>query len=208
MLQQNQKQQRQAQKPAAVTLDKVYASYSGKPGNTITNLSLTVPRGIIQFIIGPNGAGKTTLIKVLNGLVKPSKGKITILGKSIEDYKNQREFRIKLGYIPQNLGLVKMETVMDNVLMGALPRLSFFQSLFKLFPDNELEFAMHLLESLELQDKADKTVYCLSGGEKRRVAIARALMQKPEILLADEILSDLDFKIALDIMNKIKKLKK
>ncbi|MBI3031882.1 ATP-binding cassette domain-containing protein [Candidatus Woesearchaeota archaeon] len=189
----------------AVELQAVWASYS--EDYTLKNLTLAIPEGIIQFIIGQNGAGKTTLIKVLNGLVKPQKGSVIILGKKREAYNSLADLRTNLGYIPQNLGLVKMMTARENVLMGCLPRINALHSFFKIFPKKEQEFANYLLATVGLTTKADAKVHCLSGGEKRRVAIARALMQKPKILLADEILSDLDFKIAQDIMEKLRKLK-
>lgn len=189
----------------AVELQAIWASYTDD--YALKNLTLAVPQGIVQFIIGPNGAGKSTLIKVLNGIVKPQKGSVVILGKKREAYSSLADLRTNLGYIPQNLGLVKMMTAKENVLMGCLPRINALHSFFKLFPKEEQKLADYLLAMVGLKTKADAKVYCLSGGEKRRVAIARALMQKPKILLADEILSDLDFKIAQDIMEKLRTLK-
>ena len=108
-----------------------------------------------------------------------------------------------IGYIPQNLGLVKNSTVLENILLGALPRLGFVASMLKKFPTEEIEEAKRLLNLVGLSGKEDRKAYMLSGGEKRRVAIARALMQKPTILLADEIVSELDHVTAREIMDLI-----
>jgi len=137
----------------------------------------------------------------------PKKGDVKILGKDIPNGNNHNQLRKQIGYIPQNLGLVKTMTVRENVLMGALARIGTIKSLFKAFPKKEINLADHLIEVVGLNSKADKKVFHLSGGEKRRVAIARAFMQKPKILLADEILSDLDFIKVKTITNKIQALK-
>ena len=108
-----------------------------------------------------------------------------------------------IGYIPQNLGLVKNSTVLENVLLGALPRLGIIQSMLKKFPKDEIAEAKKILGLVGLAGKEDRKTYMLSGGEKRRVAIARALMQKPTILLADEIVSELDSVTAHEIMDLV-----
>jgi phosphonate transport system ATP-binding protein len=108
-----------------------------------------------------------------------------------------------IGYIPQSLGLVKNISVLENTLLGALPRQSKIQSLFKKFPEHEIKEAKRILKLVGLSGKEDRKAYMLSGGEKRRVAIARALMQKPTILLADEIVSELDNVTAHEIMDLV-----
>lgn len=108
-----------------------------------------------------------------------------------------------IGYIPQSLGLVKNISVLDNILIGALPRLTTMQSILKQFPEHEIQEAKRILKLVGLSGKESRKAYMISGGEKRRVAIARALMQKPTILLADEIVSELDHVTAREIMDLI-----
>jgi len=134
----------------------------------------------------------------------PSKGTIKI--DYVTPDMNNKKFKKMMhtiGYIPQSLGLVKNITVLENIMIGALPRLTTIQSLFKRFPDHEIQEAKKIISQVGLSGKEDRKAYMLSGGEKRRVAIARALMQKPTILLADEIVSELDHVTAREIMNLI-----
>jgi phosphonate transport system ATP-binding protein len=109
----------------------------------------------------------------------------------------------KIGYIPQSLGLVKNITVLENVLIGSLPRIGKLNSLLKKFPESEIQEAEKIIKLVGLGGKSERKAYMLSGGEKRRVAIARALMQKPILLLADEIVSELDQVTAREIMDLV-----
>jgi len=93
-------------------------------------------------------------------------------------------------------------------MIGGLSRLSSLNSFFKIFPKQELEYAHKVLKLVGLDEKSSRKVHMLSGGEKRRVAIARALMQKPDILLADEIVSELDAVTAREIMDVIRDAQK
>lgn len=189
-----------------INLDNVWASYDGR-GYVLKDMSASIKGGINFVIIGPSGSGKTTLLKIINGLVRPSKGQVRVFGVEAGDNGHFKSLTPKIGYIPQNLGLVKNMSVMDNVLMGSLHRVGNFRSLLKSFPDKELKSAEEATKLVGLEDKRDRKVYMLSGGEKRRVAIARAFVQKPSILLADEIVSELDFVKSREIMDVIHNVK-
>ena len=184
-------------------MNDVWASYDSK-NYTMKGIMLSIKRGINYSIVGSSGSGKSTLIKLINGMMVPSKGviKVDYQTPDIEN-KQFKKLMYKIGYIPQNLGLVKNLTVQENVLIGALPRLGKMASFFKSFPDAEIDDAQKILKQVGLYEKANRKTHMLSGGEKRRVAIARALMQKPDILLADEIVSELDQVTAREIMNII-----
>ena len=186
-----------------IQMSDVWTSYDSK-NFALEGITMSIDRGTNYAIIGQSGSGKSTLLKLMNGMMIPSKGTIKV------DYvlpnMNNKKFKHMMhtiGYIPQSLGLVKNITVLENTLLGALPRLTKIQSLFKKFPEHEIQEAKRILSLVGLSGKEDRKAYMLSGGEKRRVAIARALMQKPTILLADEIVSELDYVTAHEIMDLV-----
>ncbi len=188
---------------AIVQMNDVWASYDSR-NYILRGVQLSVERGANYAIVGASGSGKSTLLKLLNGMMRPSRGAVRVDYQTPDiSSKRFRKTLHKIGYIPQNLGLVRNLSVVENVLVGALPRLGRLQSLLKSFPREELDEADKILELVGLSDKAGRKAYMLSGGEKRRVAIARALMQKPDILLADEIVSELDHVTAREIMDLV-----
>ena len=184
-----------------IQMNDISASYDSK-NYVLKDIRMSVERGSNYAIVGQSGSGKSTLLRLINGMMNPSKGKIMVdyQTPSTSD-KKFKSLMHKIGYIPQNLGLIKNSTVLENILIGALPRVGGFNSFFKRFPDLEIDNAKKILKQVGLQDKENRKIYMLSGGEKRRVAIARALVQKPEIILADEIVSELDHVTAREIMD-------
>ena len=184
-----------------VQMNDVSASYDSK-NYVLKDIKMSIDRGTNYAIVGHSGSGKSTLLRLINGMMNPTSGKILVdyQTPNISD-KKFKSFMHKIGYTPQNLGLIKNSTVLENILIGALPRVSGFNSFLKKFSDYEIDNAKKILKQVSLEDKADRKIYMLSGGEKRRVAIARALVQKPEIVLADEIVSELDHVTAREIMD-------
>ena len=184
-----------------VQMNDVSASYDSK-NYVLKDIKMSIDRGTNYAIVGHSGSGKSTLLRLINGMMNPTRGKILVdyQTPNISD-KKFKSFMHKIGYIPQNLGLIKNSTVLENILIGALHRVSGFNSFLKKFSDYEIDNAKKILKQVSLEDKADRKIYMLSGGEKRRVAIARALVQKPEIVLADEIVSELDHVTAREIMD-------
>ena len=186
-----------------IQMSDVWSSYDSK-NFALEGINLSIDRGTNYAIIGQSGSGKSTLLKLMNGMMIPSKGTIKI--DYVSPNMNEKKFKNMMhtiGYIPQSLGLVKNITVLENTLLGALPRLNKIQSMLKRFPDHEIQEAKRILKQVGLSGKENRKAYMLSGGEKRRVAIARALMQKPTILLADEIVSELDYVTAHEIMDLV-----
>jgi len=191
-----------------IQMSDVWTSYDSK-NFALEGINLSIDRGTNYAIIGQSGSGKSTLLKLMNGMMIPSKGTIKI--DYVSPDMNNKKFKNMMhtiGYIPQSLGLVKNITVLENTLLGALPRLTKLQSLLKKFPEHEIKEAKRILKLVGLSGKEDRKAYMISGGEKRRVAIARALMQKPTILLADEIVSELDYVTAHEIMDLIAEAQK
>lgn len=183
----------------AINLEDVWVSYGGRSTPVLRGVDLQVGSGDALSIVGPSGSGKTTLLRVVLGFLRPNRGRVEVLGQE-PGSKEAAALRTKIGYIPQQLGLVQNLTALENALLGSLSRLGAWRSLLAAFHEGEVERARSCLECVGLGDKADKKVYQLSGGERQRVAIARALVQQPSILLADEFLSDLDHHRAQDIL--------
>ena len=186
-----------------IQMSDVWTSYDSK-SFALEGVNLSIERGTNYAIVGQSGSGKSTLLRLLNGMMIPSSGtiKVDYVTPDMTDKKFKKMMHT-IGYIPQSLGLIKNITVLENVLIGALPRLNRFQSLLKRFPEREIREAERIISLVGLSGKEQRKAYMLSGGEKRRVAIARALMQKPTILLADEIVSELDSVTAREIMNLV-----
>ncbi|MCS7137537.1 MAG: ATP-binding cassette domain-containing protein [Candidatus Caldarchaeum sp.] len=162
-------------------------SYDGKR-KILNGVDLDLNAGESLALMGYSGSGKTTLLKIVAGLLYPYEGVVQVkAGKN------------GIGYIPQNVGLVKNISALENVLLGSLGRVGFFNGLLGRFGD-EVERAYGLLEELGLSEHADRKAGLLSGGERQRVAVARSLMQAPSILLADEFVSDLDVINAVEVM--------
>ena len=186
-----------------IQMNDVWTSYDSK-NFALDGINMSIDRGTNYAIVGQSGSGKSTLLKLMNGMMIPSKGiiKIDYVTPNMNDKKFKKMMHT-IGYIPQNLGLVKNSTVLENILIGAVPRLGKIQSLLKKFPEHEIAEAKKIISQVGLSGKEDRKAYMLSGGEKRRVAIARALMQHPTILLADEIVSELDHVTAREIMDLI-----
>lgn len=163
----------------------------------LDSVNLEVYPGEIIGVIGRSGIGKTSLLRSIAGLIPPLSGEIEA-PRSVGE----------IGYIPQRLGLITHQTVGYNVMMGALPRAPFWQSLFSMPGREYRDQARRAIESVELTEKVLEPISLLSGGQQRRVAIARSMVQKPALLLADECLGELDAETAKGIISLITNLAK
>ena len=172
-----------------ITLKNVDYSYYGKIP-ALKNINISVKRGEIFSIIGLNGSGKSTLLHLINGLIFPDSGEISFEGNSMnrESIQNNTAgimMRQKMGYIFQNPDIqLFCPTVFDELLFGPLQH--------NLPIETARERAEETLAYLGIGYLKDRSVYMLSGGEKKRVAIASVLTMNPDVLLVDEPLSSLD----------------
>ncbi len=124
-----------------IQMNNVWTSYDSK-NFALEGINLSIDKGTNYAIIGQSGSGKSTLLKLMNGMMIPSKGTIKI--DYVSPDMNNKKFKNMMhtiGYIPQSLGLVKNVTVLENTLIGALPRLNKIQSVFKRFPEHEIKEA-------------------------------------------------------------------
>jgi osmoprotectant transport system ATP-binding protein len=161
----------------------------------LDDINLDIDENKITVIIGKTGAGKSTLLKMVNGLVKPSSGKVFVYGNEI-DYDKLSELRLKIGYSVQGTGLFPHMTAYENISL--LGRINNWQKDKINERVNELIKLVHFNEIL-----LQKHPYQLSGGEQQRAGIARAMFLNPKIYLLDEAFSSLDPETRSDIHKEI-----
>ncbi len=153
-------------------------------------LNWHVPRGSIVAVVGPSGVGKSSLLACLAGLMKPTEGNMTFSCLAGCDH-SAPDYQKRVGIIFQNFLLAQNSSVLKNVLCGRLGRYPWWRTLLN-FPAADKEEAALILADLGLGDYLHRRAADISGGEQQRAAIARALFQQPELLLADEPVSNLD----------------
>jgi branched-chain amino acid transport system ATP-binding protein len=146
----------------------------------LRGVSLSVERGQIVTLIGANGAGKSTTLRALSGLVAPTRGSITLEGRSLGGMHAHEIVRLGLSHAPEGRGIFPNLTVRDNLELGAYTR-----------PHSDRAgIARDLERQLErfprLGERIGQMAGTLSGGEQQMLAVARALMARPRLLLLDE----------------------
>jgi ABC-2 type transport system ATP-binding protein len=161
---------------AAIQCRDLRKTYESKV-EAVRGLSLEIQAGECFGLLGPNGAGKTTTIEILEGLLEPTSGEVTILGQSWRDH--ARELRERLGISLQETKLSEKLTVRETIAL--------FSSFYR-----EPRSPAEVLEQLQLTEKADAWVGKLSGGQRQRLAVATALVGNPKILFLDEPTTGLD----------------
>jgi phosphonate transport system ATP-binding protein len=168
-------------------------TYSGGV-HALRDVDLEIADGEFVVVVGLSGAGKSTLVRAVNGLVPLTSGHLEVNGVDVTTLsrRQMRNLRADVGMIFQSFNLVNRTTVLNNVLMGRLHRVSTLRTLFGLYPKDDVEIAMQSLERVEIVEKAYVRASNLSGGQRQRVGIARALAQQPRVILADEPVASLD----------------
>lgn len=180
-------------------IDKVFTEGAANV-QALKEVTLTIEKGDIFGIIGYSGAGKSTLLRCINGLEKPTKGVVKVLGHHVNELKeNQlRLLRKEIGMIFQHFNLMGSRTIYHNIAYPLKGK--------KLSKKEKEEKINLLLELVGLEDKKNAYPSELSGGQKQRVAIARALATEPKILLCDEATSALDPMTTHTILELLKKI--
>lgn len=167
----------------------------------VDNIDLQVDDGELLVLLGPSGCGKTTTMRSIAGLEKPVAGSITIGDRAVFDSDqkiNQPPSQRDVGMVFQSYAIWPHKTVMDNVA---------FPLRVKRVPRSAVrEQAIEALKLVGLEDMADRGASRLSGGQMQRVALARSLVMKPQALLLDEPLSNLDAKLREKLRFEIKGL--
>jgi len=168
-------------------VSKIYPAYRGKPSvRALRDVDFSIARGSITGVIGRSGAGKSSLVRLINGLEKPTAGRVIVDGRDISglDGHQLRLAQRSIGMIFQHFNLLSSRTSAENI---ALP--------LEIAGWSKSDIAVRVSELLDLVDIADKRNRYpseLSGGQKQRIGIARALATRPSVLLSDEATSALD----------------
>ncbi|EJA9823187.1 ATP-binding cassette domain-containing protein [Campylobacter coli] len=170
--------------------------------NLFTCLNLSIKKGEKIAFIGESGCGKSTLVDIIIGLLSPREGRV-LLDENELNMKNVKNYRQKIGYIPQNIYLFN-DSIAKNISFGDEVDEEKLQSVIK--QANLEHFVKNLPQGV--QTKVGDGGSNLSGGQKQRIAIARALYLDPEILVLDEATSALDTESEAKIMDEIYKISK
>jgi osmoprotectant transport system ATP-binding protein len=182
---------------ALISFDNVTKLYPG--GTTaVDRLSLDVPDGKLTVFVGSSGSGKTTALRMINRMVEPTSGTITVNGEVVAGV-NPVKLRLGMGYVIQNAGLMPHQRVIDNVatvpVLKGQPRRAARKA------------AYEVLERVGLDAKlATRYPAQLSGGEQQRIGVARALAADPPILLMDEPFSAVDPVVRHELQREILRL--
>ncbi len=162
-------------------LSKIYRDFWGrKKVQAVKSLSLDVKKGEVFGLLGPNGSGKTTTMKMLLGLLFPTSGEMTILGKSASDVSKNE----KIGYLPEESYLYRF--------LNADETLDFYGRLFNMSAADRIRRSDELIEMVGLGKARRRQLKEYSKGMTRRIGLAQALINDPELVLLDEPTSGLD----------------
>ncbi|MDD3570457.1 MAG: ABC transporter ATP-binding protein [Lachnospiraceae bacterium] len=162
----------------------------------VNDLSFKIEKGTIFGFVGPNGAGKTTTMKIMAGLMRATRGSITIDGDDIT--KNPSLLKDKIGYMPDFFG------VYDNLKVSEY--MDFYAGAYYIPVSERAELIDNLLEIVNLTEKKEFYVDSLSRGMKQRLCLARSLIHDPEILILDEPASGLDPRARVEMKDVLKQL--
>jgi ABC-2 type transport system ATP-binding protein len=165
----------------AVGLTKVFKDFWGRPkARAVDNVDFEIRRGEIFGLLGPNGSGKSTTIKMLLGLLYPTKGHITVFNQSPRDVRT----KARIGYLPEESYLYRY--------LNPGETLDFFGSLFQLDSSDRRNRTEQLIEMVGLNQARSRTVGEFSKGMQRRIGIAQALVNDPDLIILDEPTAGLD----------------
>ena len=164
----------------------------------LNEVTLQINEGMYG-LLGPNGAGKTTLMRILAGIIQPSRGQVVINGLDLSQEKDKQRLKAQLGYLPQELGLYPD--------LSAREFIDYMAILKGMHEDSERRKRIReVLELVGLQENADREIKGFSGGMKRRVGIAQAIVNDPRILIVDEPTAGLDPEERIHFRNLLVKM--
>lgn len=182
-------------------LKDVSYQYDGAKKSVLSKINYSFEEGKLYAIMGKSGSGKTTLLSLLAGLELCTSGQLLYKGKELKEI-DRDNYRAKdIGVIFQGYNLLTNATALENIILS--------MNISKVKDKNQKQLALELLDKVDInEEKANRKILRLSGGEQQRVGIARALSHNPDLILADEPTGNLDCDTENEIMNILKKLAK
>jgi branched-chain amino acid transport system ATP-binding protein len=162
-------------------------------------INLEVRAGEAVGVIGPNGAGKTTLMRVISGLIRPTRGAIAMEGADVLKTPAHRIVSLGIAHVPENRRLFPKLTVDDNLKMGA------FMPAARAKYSERLEFVFDLFP--RMRERRHQMAGTMSGGEQQMCAIGRALMSNPKLLLLDEPSAGLAPVVVQQVFELVKRIR-
>jgi phosphonate transport system ATP-binding protein len=190
-----------------INFDNISKSY---PDGTValSNVTFEVPRSQFCVLLGHSGAGKSTILRLVNGLVEPTEGGVTVDGTKIAP-KSLQGVRRKVSMIHQEFNLSGRSSVSTNVMSGGLTDVSVWRALIGWFPAAIREKCCELVELVGLREEhLKRRASALSGGQQQRVGIARSLMLDPLVILADEPIASLDPSASREVLAHLRSIAK
>lgn len=176
----------------------------------LQDLSLVVRPGEVIGLLGRSGSGKTTLFRLLVGALRPTSGRLWVLGTDVASAHagTLRNLRRRVAWVSQQHNLVPSLSTAHNVLLGQIGRQPLWRVLLRLLwlPERDRRAAFDALNELGIADKLYERADDLSGGQQQRVAVARAILGHPELVLADEPVASVDARTAEDVLTALLRL--
>ena len=165
----------------------------------LDDISFDVDTGEVLALLGPNGSGKSTLIKTICNIMEPRSGRILIDETPIEDIDITDLAKI-VSYVPQSTAAATYTTVMDTVLLGRKPYVTWS------YRQKDIDYALDAMKAMRIIGYSSRDVSDLSGAQRQRVFLARSLAQCPSFFIFDEPTSALDLKHQMNTMIKMREV--
>lgn len=178
-------------------LTKIFTDKRGNETVAVDDLDVVIPSGKLVGLLGPSGCGKSTTLYMIAGLLKPTAGQIFFGENDVTRVSPEKR---GIGLVFQNYALYPHMTVLQNIM--------FPLENMKVKREEAVQLASEMAELVGIGDQLSKKPAQLSGGQQQRVAIARALVKKPDVLLLDEPLSNLDARLRLQTREEIKRIQR
>ena len=185
------------ERKAVITARDLVKVYRNSDVRALQGVSLSIRERDIFGLLGPNGAGKTTTISILGGLMKPTSGSVTLLGKELSGH--YAALKQHIGIVPQEIALYPDLTALEN--------LSFIASMSGLHGEEKKRRIREFLERMDLWEKRGRQLGTFSSGMKRRVNLIAGIMHRPALLFLDEPTVGIDVQSRRVILDHLKELR-